>query len=44
MKNPKVGEMKLCNQQWKHPKTMIKINGITKTPEEAAMKNPKEFF
>ena len=41
MKNPKVGEMKLCNQ---HPKTMIKINGITKTPEEAAMKNPKEFF
>ena len=39
MENAKVGKMKKCNQQWKHSKTIVKING-----EETVTKNPKEFF
>ena len=43
MKNPRVGEVKKCNQQCKQSKTIVKINGEMKTSEETVMKNPKGF-
>ena len=44
MKNPRVGEVKKCNQQCKQPNTIVKINGEMKTSEETVMKIPKGFY
>ena len=39
----KNNEVNRCNQQWKHPKTIVKLCSEEKTSEETMMKNPKEL-
>ena len=43
MKNPKVDEIDKCNQQWKHPKVIVKISGEMETTQETVMKSTNGF-